>query len=218
MKNLGIYGSGGLGREVYEIASRRNSISSIWDKILFIDDTKPEELFFGTKIINFETLVKLKNDFECIIAVGEPKSREKLFQKLKNEKISLTYLIDPSSIISPTTLIKEGTIICEFVTIHANIELGYNILIQPFSDIGHDIKIGDHTVLGPSCNPGGGVVFGDKVYVGMNSTILENLKIGDSAIIGMGSVVYRDVPENLTVIGNPARTTKGNDDHKVFYK
>ena len=35
---LGIYGSGGLGREIYEIANRRNLASSLWNQIIFIDD------------------------------------------------------------------------------------------------------------------------------------------------------------------------------------
>ncbi len=213
---LGIYGSGGLGREIYEIAIRRNVASSLWNKIVFIDDFNDQGDYFGTKRIQFDSLKTHKEEYECVIAVGEPSSRQKLFQKLTNEEIKLTYLIDPTAIVSPTAKISNGTIICEYSTIHTGVEIGYNTLIQPYCDIGHDIKIGDHTVLSPFCAPGGGTVFGERVFVGMQSSIMELLTIGDDAIVGMGSAVFRDVPAGNTVVGNPARITRGKDEHKVF--
>ena len=161
-------------------------------------------------------MARRKDDCECVIAVGEPSSREKLFEKVTNEGMKLTSLIDPTAIVSPTAKINDGAIVCEYSTIHTGVELGYNTLIQPFCDIGHDIRVGDHTVLSPFCAPGGGIVFGKRVYVGMQSCLMELLTIGDDAIIAMGSAVFRDVPAGATVVGNPARITRGNKRHKVF--
>ena len=213
---LGIYGSVKLGREVYEIAIRCNAISHRWDQIVFIDDFSDEGDYFGTKRIQFDALKKHKNEYECIIAVGEPSSREKLFQKLTAEDIKLTCIIDPTAIVSPTAKICDGAIICEYTTIHTGVELGCNTLVQPFCCIGHDIKVGNHTVLSAFCAPGGGIVFGERVFVGMQSTLIELLTVGDDAIVGMGSAVFRNVPAGATVVGNPARITRGNDEKKVF--
>ena len=213
---LAIYGSAKLGREIYEIALRRNALSSLWTQILFIDDFSEEGDYFGAKRFHFETLKKNEAEYECLIAVGEPSSREKLFQKLNAEGIKLTVLIDPTAIVSPTAKIGSGTIICEYSTIHTGVEIGYNTLIQPFCGIGHDIKIGSHSVLSAYCAPGGGTVFGERVFVGMQSCFRDLLTIGDDAIVGMGSSVFRDVPAGSTVVGNPARVTRGNDDHKIF--
>ena len=181
---LGIYGSGGLGREIYEIATRRNAVSSLWNQIVFIDDFIDEGDYYGTNSIQFDSVRNHKIEYECVIAVGEPSTREKLFQKLTDEDIKLTTLIDPTATVSPTAQISNGTIICEYSTIHTRVELGYNTLIQPFCDIGHDIKVGNHTVLSPYCAPGGGIIFGERVYVGMQSSLKELLNIGDDAIVG----------------------------------
>ena len=70
--------------------------------------------------------------------------------------------------------------------------------------------------MGAHCAPGGESTFGEKVYVGMNASIKEKLVIGDDAIISMGAVVYTDVEAGNTVIGNPARVTRGSDQHRVF--
>lgn len=213
---LGIYGSGGLGREIYEIAIRRNLVSSSWDDIIFIDDINPEGEYFGTKRVNFETFKSFQDNYEFVIAVGEPSIREKLFNKLIENDCKLTILIDPTAVISSTAHINKGTIVCEFSTIHTGVVLGQNTLIQPFCDLGHDIKVGNHSVLSPHCAPGGNVIFGERVFIGMQSSILELLTIGNDAIVGMGSVVYRDVLAGTTVLGNPARVTKGSPIGKVF--
>lgn len=213
---LAIYGAGGLGREVYEIAMRRNAASKLWNDIIFIDDFSEEGDYLGSQRIHFESLLSCKESYECIIAIGEPKSREVLYKKLVDHGMLLTKLIDTTAIISPTCKIGPGVIVCEFSTIHADVEIGCNALIQPFCDIGHDIKVGSHSVLSTFCAPGGGTIFGDRVFVGMHSVLMEGLVIGDDAIIAMGSAVFRDIPAMATVVGNPARITRGNEGHRVF--
>ena len=52
--------------------------------------------------------------------------------------------------------------------------------------------------------------------VRVNPASFKSLNIGDDAIIGMGSVVFRDVPSGVIVLGNPARETRGNAEHKIF--
>lgn len=213
---LAIYGSGGLGREVFDLAYRRNLLSNLWSKIIFINDFIDEGNVYGVPVIHFDTLLKNKSDYEVVIAVGEPSSREKLYQKLTDNKIKSATLIDPTALVSPSAVIEEGTIVSEYSTIHCNVKIGKNCLIQPYCCLGHDIQIGNHTVLSAYFSPGGGTVFGDKVYCGMHSIVKEKLTIGDSAVVAMGAVVFNNVSPHSVVIGNPARITRGNDEGKVF--
>lgn len=214
--DLGIYGSGGLGREVYDCAMRRNSATRVWSDVFFIDDYMPEEDYYGTVRMRLSNALSRMGPLECVVAVGEPSARAEIFIKLAANDVSLATLIDPSAIISPISRVGRGSIVMEFVTLKANVSIGENVLVQPFCDIGHDINVGDHSVLGPFFAPGGGTTIGDRVFIGLKVCCLEGLTIENDAIVGMGSSVFKNVPAGATVVGNPARITKGNEEGKVF--
>lgn len=213
---LGVYGSGGLGREVFELATRRNAVSRIWTEIVFIDDVRAEGPFYGTRCLRFETMLKDRDAYQCVVANGEPTDRETMFGRLAAAGICRTTLIDPSALISPTACIGEGSIVREFSSVLAEVQIGCNSLIQPYCCIGHNTTIGNHSVISAFCAPGGWAAFGNRVFVGMLSSIKDKAVIGDDAIIGMGAAVFQDVPAGSTVVGNPARITLGKAGHKVF--
>lgn len=213
-----IYGASSQAKEVYDLIQR--NYPDRYDEILYIDDFVDEKNFYFSKTIHFDSIRDIFNDrlgeLEGIVAVGEPNAREKLTKKFDGLGIRLAKLIDKTALVSPTAQIDEGTIICEYSTIHANVTIGRSVLIQSFCDIGHDIHIGNYTVMSAGCTPGGGTFLGDRVYIGMNVAIKEKINIAEDAIVAMGSVVFRDVGAGATVIGNPARITKGNSEHKIY--
>lgn len=49
---------------------------------------------------------------------------------------------------------------------------------------------------------------GDNVTVGCHVAIIGDIVIGNNVIIGAGSVVVKDIPDNVVVVGNPARIIK----------
>ena len=212
-----LYGAGGLAKEIFDIVVR--CYPDKYEKIYFIDDFVEEGSFYLSERLHFDSIknrFEELDDLEGVVAVGEPSHRDKLSKKFDNIGLKLATIIDKTALISPTARIEEGTIVCEFSTIHANVELGRSVLIQPYSDVGHDIKVGDYSVLSSNCAPGGDSVFGERVYVGMNATTKEKIKVGDDSIIAMGASVFRDVDAESIVVGNPARVTKGNSQHRVF--
>ena len=50
-----------------------------------------------------------------------------------------------------------------------------------------------------------GLVAKRKARIGVNATILPGKVIGEDAFVGAGAVVTKDVPDGITVFGNPAK-------------
>lgn len=48
-------------------------------------------------------------------------------------------------------------------------------------------------------------IIGDNVFVGANVCIIGDIVIGNNVVIGAGSVVTKNIPDNVTVVGNPIR-------------
>jgi len=215
---LGIYGSGGLGREVLDLAREINNRVKIWEKIIFINDFKPELVINGAEVFTFD---EFKANFtasyaELVVAVGEPKVRQVLREKIVTSGYSLTSLVHPIAFIGSETQIGDGAIIQFGSFISCNVKIGTNVLIQPNSSVGHDSIIGNDAVISSYVGISGNCTIGERAYIGVSVPIKEKASIGAYSIVGMGSVVLRDIPENVIALGNPARAMKNNDEGRVF--
>jgi sugar O-acyltransferase (sialic acid O-acetyltransferase NeuD family) len=216
---LCIYGAGGFGKEVFDIAVRINSENSEWDEILFLDDALHlgESVYLG-RLFNIETVLSEsdKNNIEVVVAIGEPAVRRKLYQKVKKLQFNFATLVDPSSIISPSAKLGEGVIVAPYCSVSSSVEIGDNVAINTHSIIGHDIVVGEHSVLSSFVNIGGACIVGKNSYLGMGALIKEGVDVGSDSIIGMGSVVFKDIPSGVIAMGNPARPLRRNEDGKIF--
>ena len=52
------------------------------------------------------------------------------------------------------------------------------------------------------------VTIGDDVWIGASVTILPGVKIGNRSVIGAGALVNKDVPDDVLVVGVPAKVIK----------
>lgn len=217
--DLGIYGAGGLGKELLLLAQQINEIENRWDGFVFIDDTDGLTLVKGTQVITFEkgrSNYDRKN-IEIVIAVGEPHIRKILRERVLSAGFSLSVLVHPSVHIDGGTKLGAGTIVCCNSLISCDVTIGENVLIQPCASIGHDNQIGNDTVISTYVCIAGNCIIGDETYIGLNVPIKEHIHIGNDTIVGMGSVVSRNIPDRVIALGNPARAMKENSTHKIFH-
>jgi bifunctional UDP-N-acetylglucosamine pyrophosphorylase/glucosamine-1-phosphate N-acetyltransferase len=74
------------------------------------------------------------------------------------------------------------------------------------AEVGERVNIGAGTI---TCNYDGQskhrTVIGDDAFIGSDTMLVAPLRVGARARTGAGSVVTRDVPEDATVVGVPAR-------------
>lgn len=69
--------------------------------------------------------------------------------------------------------------------------------------IGNNVGISQFVNIGS--NNSTYAIIGDGAYIGPHTCIVEGVKIGNNATIGAGSIVTKDIPENATAAGVPAR-------------
>lgn len=215
---LFIYGAKGAGNEVYDLVMRTTRLREKYSLIYLIDDFEEEKEYYGTRTIHFESCEKYieSEDAEFVIAVGEPGARKSLFDKVKAKGYSFATLIDETAIISDTAKILQGCIINAYAVVSSEAVLGENCFVMFESIIGHHALIERDCVICPKATVGGHSRIGAQTFLGLGSSMMQGVNIGRQAIVGLGSMVFRDVEDGITVVGNPARQTKGNLEHKVF--
>ncbi len=85
------------------------------------------------------------------------------------------------------------------------------------AQVGKDVNIGAGTV---TCNFDGHAkhqtVIEDGAFIGSDTMLRAPVRVGKRARTGAGSVVTHDVPDDVTVIGAPARPTKKTKDTKAI--
>lgn len=217
---LGVYCAGGLGKEVVDLAEEINSQMNYWQDIIFVDDIYEANEFYGYSVLSFEELLKysLKHSIELTIANGEPEVRRKLFNKCKENEVSIATLVHPEAFISQSAIIGEGAIIRKYVSISSDVRIGENVYLQSYVGIGHDAAVGANSVLSSFVALPGYCILDECVYIAPSVVVNNNVHIGAYAIIGMGSVVYRNVKEGKIIMGNPGKVVGDNTEKTVFHR
>ena len=75
----------------------------------------------------------------------------------------------------------------------------YSVFVPPVK-IGEGVTLCTGVLIGSGCKS-----IGDNVYFGAGCKIVGDVKIGNNVVIVANSVVLTDVPDNITIMGVPAR-------------
>jgi sugar O-acyltransferase (sialic acid O-acetyltransferase NeuD family) len=150
--------------------------------------------------------------FDLVVAVQGSRRRE-LCESILARGAILPVIAHPMAILSPTASIGAGTIISAGVVVQSDARIGRFCILNTACTIDHDNVLGDFVSVSPGVHTTGHVRIGDHTFVGAGSVILNALKVGRHVTIGAGAVVIRDVPDEVAVVGNPARvlTARGSE-------
>ena len=207
---IGVYGASGFGKEVMPLVRQQYPTLS-QENFVFIDDGASEETLNGYQILNYNNFKNVSSANKAVvIAIANSVVREKLVQRLDEDKIQHLDIQAKNTVILDEVEIGEGSLLCPFTCLTSNIKIGKFFHANIYSYVAHDCVIGDYVTFAPGVKCNGNIHIEDHVYVGSGAVIKQGtpekpLVIGKGAVIGMGAVVTKSVPAGVTVIGNPAR-------------
>ena len=207
-----VYGASGYGREVMPFAREQPNTQGLpAGRLVFVDDNREANPLNGHRVLTYEEFIAAEaSDRFVSFAIANSAIRATLAAKCEGDGVLPWSLRASNAIVMDSVRIGVGAILCPFVTLTSNIQIGRYFHANIYSYVAHDCEIGDFVTFAPGVQCNGNVVVEDHAYVG-SGAILRNgrpnkpLRVGRGAVVGMGSVVTKDVPAGVTVVGNPAR-------------
>jgi len=215
MKDLALFGAGGLSKEVASLIGRINEREgNRWRIIGFFDDNPSlkglDVSHFGKVLGGIEELNSWEYPLEVAIAIGSPNVIRKVRERIINPKISFPNIISPDFFVvdDDTFSIGEGNIIQGGCSASNDVSIGNFNLLNGDVVMGHDAKIGNFNVLMPDIRVSGEVEIGVSNLIGVGSIILQQIKIGNNVHLGAGAVLMTKPKDEATYVGNPAKLFK----------
>ena len=212
MKDIVIIGAGDFGREVAWLIEGINKVNETYKIVGFLDDDvkKIGKDFNGyTCLGSVKQLIEINNNRPVcsVIAMQDGSVRRSIVEKLNNFNDWET-LIHPLANVSEILSIGKGNIICAGSTISVNTHIGNHCVFNISSILGHDCEISDYVSVMSGACVCGHVMIGEEAFLATNCTVLPGRCIGRRAKIGAGSVVLRNVKNDISVMGVPAKVYK----------
>lgn len=209
-KKVILIGGGGHCKVVISILKKLNNFEIVG----IVDNYKSESLISRMKVIGADNDLKdiyKSGIHDALITVGSTKDntkRYRLFNMAKEIGYNFPVIISPEAIVDESVKIDEGTIIMPGSIINIDSSIGKNCIINTGTIIEHDCKIGNHCHVASGVHVSGSVEVGELSFIGIGATIIQRIKIGKNVTIGAGSVVIKDIPDDVTIVGNPAKIVK----------
>jgi sugar O-acyltransferase (sialic acid O-acetyltransferase NeuD family) len=192
-----IVGAGAQGAVVADILQRAGT-----PPIAFVDEALAGRTILGVPVR--ASLDQIEHD-AVIVAIGDNAVRRRVMERLAGERFATA--IHPFSSIAPSATVGEGAMICAGAIVAPRAVIGRGALLNTKSSVDHDSVLGEFVHIAPGATLGGNVRIGEQTLIGAGATVVSGRSVGARSIVGAGAVVARDIGDDVTAVGVPARVT-----------
>jgi sugar O-acyltransferase (sialic acid O-acetyltransferase NeuD family) len=203
---LAILGAGGHAKVVIDIVERMGAyqIAGVFD-----DDTSK----WGTEVLGHRVLGGIEEFLlgwksrcpRVVIGIGSNQVRQDLYRKLSEGAFVVTTAVHPTAALGRDVELGEGTVVMAQAAVNPGCRIGPCAVVYTSASVDHDCVLGECVYVSPGARLGGNVRVGDLSLIGTGASIIPGRTIGRNVTVGAGGVVITDVPDNVTVVGVPAR-------------
>lgn len=179
----------------------------------------PDKEKFGTdiqdvKVIGGDEMLKslLTDGVQHFIVglggTGNCRPRMRLYSHALEIGLKPLSVIHPTAYLSSFAELGIGLQVMPHVTVMPGVKIMDDVILNTGAIVEHDCSVGSHCHISSGAHLAGDVTIGNCTHIGIGSVVRQGANIGDYVVIGAGSVVVKDIPSNLTVVGNPASVLK----------
>lgn len=204
MNRIAILGASGHGKVVADALLQMSNTNTI----VFFDDSFPviKMVALWPVVGTTADLVNVCKEFDgVVVAIGNNNIRRNKQLELVTAGAKIITVVHPKAIISPYAVIGSGAVVLAGAVINAFADVGDACVINTNAVVEHDVKLFDAVHICPGANLAGGVIIGYESWIGIGSCVKQLVHIGNKVIVGAGSVVVKNIPDNVTVVGSPAK-------------
>lgn len=167
------------------------------------------EVICGHEIIGsfddmFAAGVKGKN---FLLTQGKMSLRKELTEKILAGGGIIPTIIHPLASVSKYTDIGEGCLIGPYAVVQAQCKISNGVIVRDQALICHGTTVDDYVFVGPKALVGAMLHVKEQAFVGQGSILISSkaTEVGENVLIGAGSLVTKPVPDNVVVVGSPAK-------------
>lgn len=214
MKNLLIVGTGGFAREVYWHA--QNSIGYGTEFIIkgFLEGnvslkSDDEYNLFPMPVLDNTINYEIAVDDVFIVAIGaNVKLKHELADVIEKKGGQFINLIHNTALIAPNAVLGNDVILCPYTIVTCDTKIGNHVMFNLYTSLGHDSVVGDYSSLMCYVDIAGDVQIGTHTFWGNCSLAIPGSRIGNYVTVGAGAVILKNVIDNQTVVGVPAKVNR----------
>lgn len=206
-----ILGAGGFGRGVHDVVDAINATGERWRVIGYLDDGPDDASIVRAQrrdtplLGSTAELSRYAPDTYFAIGISNPRVRRSLDRAATDAGMRAATLVHPTVSIGYGTVIGDGSVLCAGVSVASNVELGRHVHVNLNCSLGHDAVAESYVSLFPQAALSGFSRVHEGATLGSQSVVLPSVSVGRHAMVGAGGVVDKDVADQVTVKGVPAR-------------
>ena len=95
--------------------------------------------------------------------------------------------------------------------INTSSNIGEHCIVNTGCVVEHDCQLEKFVHIAPHAMVCGGCNIGMGTLIGAGAVIVPQVRVGSWCIVGAGAVVTRNIPDGVTVVGNPAKEMLTNE-------
>lgn len=202
MKRLLIIGASGHGKVVADIAKKTGQ----YEAISFYDDDESITAVAGFPCKGKTALVQSESrECDVMVAIGNAVTRERITNEVMQMGFSLPVLVHPQAVVAEDVTLGAGTVVMAGAVINSGAQVGCGVIVNTSSSVDHDCMLEDYVHVSVGSHLAGTVHVGKGTWIGAGAIVNNNINICAGTIIGSGAVVVKNITDQGTYIGVPAK-------------